>query len=156
MVDEGFDLLSTGIPQGRSSTVIGGIGLHEAGVQLVLANQEAKSIAETRLADLVAVISVRGSLALSGWCWQGGSRSPAKFLDRAEADAVGLAKGSVDSTSFGDTHLGAVDQGRDVRGIRVTEADEAARPRRFVDSRLKHPPASAGVGNFFLKSSANS
>ena len=35
---------------------------------------------------------------------------PPKFLDRAEADAIGFAEGSVDGASFGDTHLGAADE----------------------------------------------
>jgi len=48
-----------------------------------------------------------------------GSRSRAKFLNRAEADAVGLAEGSVDGTSFGDADFGAVNQGRDVGGMGV-------------------------------------
>ena len=61
-----------------------------------------------------------------GWARSVGSRCPAKFLDRTESDAVGLAEGAVDGASFGDTHLGAVDQGRDVGGIGVAVADEAA------------------------------
>src|ERR1700722_1171897 len=79
MVDEGFDLLSAGIPQGGGSAIIGGIGLHEPSIELVLTDQEAEPIAKPRLAVLVEVISVRGSLALSGWCWRGRSRSPAEF-----------------------------------------------------------------------------
>jgi len=46
-------------------------------------------------------------------------RSPAKFLDRAEPDAVGLAEGAVNGASFGNAHLGAVDKGRDVGGVGV-------------------------------------
>ena len=34
---------------------------------MVLADQQAEAVAEARLAVLVAVISVRGSLALIGW-----------------------------------------------------------------------------------------
>ena len=66
IVDEGFDLISAGISQGGGSAVVGGIGLHEASIELVLANQQAEAVAEARLAVLVAVISVRGRLALIG------------------------------------------------------------------------------------------
>jgi hypothetical protein len=66
IVDEGFDLLSAGISQGRGATVVGCIGLDEASIQLMLADQEAEAIAETRLAVLVAVISIRRSLSLIG------------------------------------------------------------------------------------------
>src|SRR5580692_10275609 len=79
MADEGFDLLSAGIPQGGGSAVVSSIGLHQASIQMVLANQQTEAVAEARLCVLVAVISVRGSLALSGWCWHGRSRSPAEF-----------------------------------------------------------------------------
>jgi hypothetical protein len=96
---------------------------------MVLADQQAETVAEARLAVLVAVISVRGSFGLIEWSGCRGSRSPAEFLDRTEADAVGLAEGTVDGSRFGDTHLGAVDQRRDVGRIGIAVADEAARAR---------------------------
>jgi hypothetical protein len=58
--------------------------------------------------------------------WRVGSGSPAKFLDRTEANPIGLAEGPVDGSGFGDTHLGAVDHGRNVGRIGVAVADEAA------------------------------
>jgi hypothetical protein len=78
---------------------------------------------------------------LIGWAGRIGSRSPAEFLDRTEADAIGFSEGAVDGTSLGDAHLGAVDQGRDVGRISVPIADEAARTGRFVNGRLEDPPA---------------
>ena len=65
IVDEGFDLISAGISQGGGAAVVGGIGLHEASIELVLADQQAEAVAEARLAVLVAVISVRGRLELN-------------------------------------------------------------------------------------------
>src|ERR1700680_659551 len=94
---------------------------------MVLANQQAKTVAEARVAVMVAIISVRGSLGLTGRFGCLGSWGPAKFFDRTESDAVGFAKGAVDGASFGDTHLGAVDQGGHVGGVGVPVADEAAR-----------------------------
>jgi hypothetical protein len=66
IVDEGFDLLSAGIPQGGGSAVVGGIGLHEASIEVVLADQKAEAVTEARLAVVVACISVRGSFSLIG------------------------------------------------------------------------------------------
>jgi hypothetical protein len=100
IVNEGFDLISVGIPQGRGSAVVGGIGLHEASIESVLADQQTEAVAEARLAVVVAVISVSGSLALIGRARRVRSRGPAKFLDRAEPDAVGLTEGAVDGASF--------------------------------------------------------
>ena len=127
IVDKGFDLISAGISQGGGATVVGGIGLHEASIKLVLANQQAEAVAEARLAVVVAIVSVRGRVALIRRCRRVGSGGPAEFLDRTEADAVGFAEGAVDGAGFGDAHLGAVDQGRDVGRIGVAVADEAAR-----------------------------
>ena len=47
VIDEGFDLLSVGIVKGRGSTVIGGIGLDQSGIELVLTNKQAETITET-------------------------------------------------------------------------------------------------------------
>ena len=64
VVDKGFDLITGSIPQGGGATVVGGKGLHEASIQLVLANQQAETVAEARLAVVVAIISVRGGFGL--------------------------------------------------------------------------------------------
>ena len=66
VVDEGFDLLSTGIAEGGGSAVVSGIGLHETGVEPMLADQEAETVAETRLTVLVAIVSIRRR-ARSDW-----------------------------------------------------------------------------------------
>jgi hypothetical protein len=66
IVNEVFDLLSAGLSQGGSSTVVSGVGFHESSIELVLANEQTKTVAETRLAVVVAVISIRRNLALIG------------------------------------------------------------------------------------------
>jgi len=104
---------------------VGGIGLHEASIKLILTNQQAEAVAEARLAVLVANISVRGNLALIGRSRCARSGGPAEFFDRTEPDAVSLAEGAVDSSSFGHAHLGTVNQGRDVGRIGIPVADEA-------------------------------
>ena len=62
--DEGFDLITIGIPPVGGPAVVGCIGFHEPRIEL--ANQQSEAVAEARLAVLVAVISVRGSLAVIG------------------------------------------------------------------------------------------
>ena len=126
IVDKGFDLLSAGISQGSGATVVGGIGLHEASIELILTNQQAKAIAEARLAVVMAIISVRGRLGLIKRGRRVGSGRPAKFLDLTEADAVRLSESAIDGAGFRDAHLSAMDQGGDVGRIGVAEADEAA------------------------------
>jgi hypothetical protein len=98
-----------------------------------------------RLAVVVTVVSVRGGLSLIGRAGRVGPGGPAGFLYRTEPDSIGLAEGAVDGTGFGDAHLGAVDQGRDVGGIGVPVADEATRLARLVDGRLEDPTATGRV-----------
>jgi hypothetical protein len=49
LCDEGFDRLSAGFPQGLCATEIGGVSFHEAGIEVVLAYQQAKLIAQAGL-----------------------------------------------------------------------------------------------------------
>ena len=111
----------------------------------MLADQQAETVAEARLTVLVAVVPVRGRRVLIRSVRAGRPRRPTEFLDRAEADAVGLAEGAVDGAGLGDAHLGAVDQGRDVGGIGVAVADEAFRTARFVNGRLEDPAAKGRI-----------
>src|ERR1700722_630221 len=124
MGDEGPDLVFGGVSKSWGSAIVGRIGFHEAGVELVLADQQAELVAEARLTVLVTVVSARGRRILMRSVRAGRTRRPTEFLDGAEADAVCLAEGAVDSPGFGDAHLGAVDQGRDVRGIGIAIANE--------------------------------
>jgi hypothetical protein len=114
MSDEGLDLAFGGISQGGSSTIVCRIGFDQASIELVLADQQAELVAEARLPVLVTVVPVRGRRALMRSVRAGRPRRPTEFLDRAEADAVSLAEGAVDSAGFSDSHLGAMDQRRDV------------------------------------------
>src|SRR6266478_1424449 len=53
-----------------------------------------------------------------------GSRSD--FLDRADADTVCLAQCTVDGSRLCHAHLGAMDQGRDIGRICVSESNESS------------------------------
>ena len=55
VVDEGFDLISAGIAKVASAAVIGGIGFHEVGIELMLADQQAETITQARLTVVMAV-----------------------------------------------------------------------------------------------------
>jgi len=70
-----------------------------------------------------------------------GAQGPGwKLFNGAEGDAVGLAEGAIDGAGFGHAYLGVVeDEGRDVAGMGVAVADEAAALGRFVDRGLEHP-----------------
>ncbi len=63
------------------------------------------------------------------------------LLNRAQPDAIGLAKGPVDGPGLSDAHLGAADQIGHVGGIGVPIANEAFGPRTLVDGCLEDPAA---------------
>ena len=50
MGDEGFDQITTGFFEGFGAAEVGGVGLHECGIEVVLADQKAELIAQSRLA----------------------------------------------------------------------------------------------------------
>jgi hypothetical protein len=63
-----------------------------------------------------------------------------KFFKQAEGDTVGLAEGTVEGAGFGRGHFGVVkDQRRDIAGMSISVADEAAALGRFIDRGFKHP-----------------
>jgi hypothetical protein len=63
-----------------------------------------------------------------------------KLFERTEGDAIGLSEGAIDGTGFGHAHFGVVeDQGRDIAGMGVTVAHEAAALGRFIDNSFEDP-----------------
>ena len=54
--DEGFHLLAGGLAESLGAAEIDGVGLHEIGIELVLANELAKAVAELGAA-VVSVLS---------------------------------------------------------------------------------------------------
>jgi len=145
IVDECFDQIPFGLLQDRGSAVISRIGLDEIGVELVLADQQAETVAEAMLSVMVTVISGRDGIVLFGSDQLCRARGPAKFFDRTEANAVGLAESAVDGTGFSDAHFGAADQGGDVGRIGIAIADEAARLGRLVYNCSENPPVGSCV-----------
>ena len=69
--------------------------------------------------------------------WRSGERR--ELLNTAEPDSIGFSESSVDGSGFGDTHFGATDEGRRVRGIGVAIPDESTLTAGLVNYCLKHP-----------------
>ena len=87
--------------------------------------------------------------------WRGG-REGSEFFDRAQPDAVSLAKSTIDGARLGNAHLGPADQGRHVRGIGIAVADESLRVRPFIYSGLEDPSIQTGVGEAAIDRSSDS
>ena len=72
MRDEVFDLLAGGVAKGLDAAEVGRIGLDQVGIELMLANELAKAVANLRAAVAISVGRLRRELLrLSGDC--GGS-----------------------------------------------------------------------------------
>jgi hypothetical protein len=107
--DEVLDLLAGGIAQGLHATEIGRIGLDQGGIELMLANQLVEAITDRPASAVpVAIGGLRRLLGL--WTRSGLTSEGTDLLDRADADAIGLAQGAIDGSRFGHAHLGAVDK----------------------------------------------
>jgi hypothetical protein len=59
--DEGLDQVPAGLPDGLGTAEVRGVGLHEVGIEVVLADQEAEPVAETRLAVVVIAVVSSGA-----------------------------------------------------------------------------------------------
>src|SRR5689334_6049877 len=121
--NEVFNLLSGGIPQVRSTAGIGGIGFHEIGIELMLADQNAEAIAKARVSILMTIVAGSGRGFLAARCGVG-PRFPAEFLDGAKADSVCLPKSPINCPGLRHPHLGASNERGDVRGISVAVASK--------------------------------
>src|SRR5664279_4369218 len=112
LLNEAFHLLASSVFEGFRAAEIDGIGFHQLGIELVLADDLAEPVA-----DLVtsATIAVPVSVGILGWKltligsprrWTG---IRADLLDRADANAIRLTQGAIDGSSFRYAHLGAAD-----------------------------------------------
>src|SRR5712692_11535489 len=105
VVDESLDQVAAGFAQHSRSAVVSGVEFDLGGVELMLADELTEAIAEPGLAIARGPLSPPiGHLSAFGQ-----RREGSKFLNRAEADAIGLAQSTVDRTGFGHAQLGAVD-----------------------------------------------
>src|SRR5712664_3405068 len=72
-------------------------------------------------------------------CRSSGTIERSQLFDRAETDSVSLPQRPVNGTRFGDAHLSPVDQGRDIRGVRIAVTHEPLRRPRLINGRAKDP-----------------
>ena len=146
-----------GFAESLDATEIYGVGLDQVGIELMLADQLAEAVA-----DLGAAVVSVPSIDRLGWEFLrlagGESRfgKGADFLDRADADAVGLPQGPVDRSSLGNTHLSAMDQRRDVGRIGIAVADETLACAGFEYRRLEGPARSLSVAELGDRFNVNS
>jgi hypothetical protein len=69
-----------------------------------------------------------------------------QFLKRTQANSIRLAQGPIHGPGFSHAHLGVVeDQGRDIAGMGIAVADEAAAFSGFVDGSLEDPEVFLGA-----------
>ena len=89
MGDEVLDLFAGGFPQSLYAAEVGGVGLNQIGIELMLANDLAKTIANLRAAMVsVAIGRLRQLPGL--WRRSGLAGGGTNFFDGADADAVRL------------------------------------------------------------------
>src|ERR1019366_10780228 len=122
MRDEGFHLFAGGVAERLDAAEIDGVGLDQVGIELMLANRLAESIANRTTA--ISVGRLRRQILRLRRCLVRFSEG-ANLFDRAYANPVGLAQGAIDRTGFRHAHLSAVDKERDVGGIGVTVAHKS-------------------------------
>src|ERR1039458_2477192 len=113
LLHEAFDLLARGVFEGFSTAEIDSIGFHQFGIEFVLANDLTEPVANLVTSTTIAVpvsVGILGrKLTLSGSPRQR-TRIRSDLLDRADADAIRLAQGTIDGSGFGDPYLGAADR----------------------------------------------
>src|SRR5438876_7235122 len=137
MSNEVLDLLARGVTQRLGAAEVDGIALHQVGIELVLANDLAKPIADL-WAAAVSARRLRWELARLMPRLRGmGSRSD--FIDRADADTVCLAQCTVDCTGLSNSQFCAVHEWRNIGGIGITETHESLARSRLVDDSFECP-----------------
>jgi hypothetical protein len=142
--NEGFDPLPRRISQVRSTAGIGGISFDQVGIELMLPDQKAEAIAETRIPILMTIV-VWGRRGLLRTRWNVGSRFPTEFLNGAKAYAISLPEGAVDSAGLSNSHLCASDERGNIGRIGISETDETFRRRSLVNGGLENPPSDCRV-----------
>src|ERR1019366_5834022 len=148
LLNETFDLLTSGIFEGFSTAEIDGIGFYQLGIELVLADDLAEPIADLVTSTTIAVpvsVGILGrTLTLIGSTRnRTGIRSD--LLDRADSDAIRLAQGTINRSGFCYAHLGAADQQRNVGGIGVPVADETSGIFGRIHRRLEDETTCRGI-----------
>ena len=138
MLDEVLDLFAAGLSKGLCAAEVDGVGLYEFGIELVLADELAETVADLGASAIPVPIRLLGRKLLKG-------RDGPDFLDRADADAIGLAQGTIDGSGFRDPHLGAANEQRNVGRIGIGVADETRRIFGRINRRFEDETFGRGV-----------
>src|ERR1035438_502534 len=148
LLNEAFDLLASSVFEGFGTAEIDSIGFHQFGIEFVLADDLAEPVADLVTSTTIAVPVSVGILwrkfALIG---RGRHRTGIRshLLDRADADAICLTQGAIDGSGFGDPHLGAANQQRNIGRVGVAVADETGGIFGRIDGRLEDEAIGRGI-----------
>jgi len=140
MRDEGFNEFSIRFPKSWCATEVRRVSFDLRRIEVVLADQDAQPVSQPWLPVIRAVAGTLPRGVMVARRVRIGRQGP-QLLDRTKTNAVGLAQGAVDGARYGDAHLRAVDQGRDIGWVSVPKPHEPLSPGLFVKGRLEHPPA---------------
>jgi hypothetical protein len=150
--NERFNEVAAGFFKSLCAAEIGGVRFYEVGIEIVLADQEAELVAQSRPGIARAVPTLMTIVTRPGRDRHLRSGERPELFDTTESDSVGFSESAVDGSRLGDSHLGAADQGRRVKGTGVSVTDEAFGVRSMINRRFEDPVISERVGRILLKS----
>ncbi len=142
MRDEVLNLLASGFAESLGTAEVDCVGLHQNGIELMLANDLAQAVTNPRAIPVSAIPVCRMCREFSGFAVRfafrlGGARKRADLLDRADADAVRLPQRAIHRPGFGDAHFGAMYERGDIYGAGITVSHKTFAPARFQYRGLK-------------------
>jgi hypothetical protein len=140
LLNEFLNLFPAGLPERLGAAEVDGIGLYQFRVELVPADDLAKTVADLGTSTVAVRVLWRELLA---GIWNGPD-----FLDRANADAVGLTQGAIDGSRFGHAHLGTTNEEGDIGRIGVTIANKSFAIAGFKDCGFECPSRCTWIGKF--------
>jgi len=105
--DEVLHLLAGSFAQALDAAEVRRVGLDQSGIELMLANQLAQTIANCATAVVPIAICRLGQL-FGLWTRSRLASEGTNLLDRADANAVGLPQSTIDGASLSHTHFGTV------------------------------------------------
>src|ERR1700722_15105477 len=137
--DERFDQVTARIFKSRGAAEIRGVRLNERWIEIVLANQQAQLVTQSRLSVARAVCSRMTIRLRPGRERHLRSGERPGLFDTTKAYSVSLPKGTVARANPGNPHFGTGKEGRCFRGIGITVPDEPLRAAALENCRAEDP-----------------